>query len=102
MVLGDFNQRFVTESQGWKLLTDGVSLAAVDAGWKNDCWFYDWPKYPLIDHIVVTESLVPYLVTGSFQQPDLEAKYPSINKDERDRLMRVISDHCPLAVDFRY
>ncbi len=102
VVLGDFNQRFVSGSQGWKLLTDGVPLATVNAGWENDCWFYDWPKYPLIDHIVVTESLVPHLVTGSFQQPDLEAKYPSINKDERDRLMRVISDHCPLAADFRY
>ncbi len=102
MVLGDFNQRFVPGSQGWELLTDGVPLATVDTGWKNDCWFYDWPKYPLIDHIVVTKSLVPHLVTGSFQQPDLEAKYPSINKDERDRLMRVISDHCPLAADFRY
>jgi len=41
-------------------------------------------------------------VTGSFQQPDLEADYPDISDDERDRLMRVISDHCPLAVDFRY
>jgi len=102
MVLGDFNQRFLPGSQGWKLLTDGVSLAAVDADWKNDCWFYDWPKYPLIDHIVVTESLVPHLVTGSFQQPDLEADYPGIGKDERDRLIRVISDHCPLAADFRY
>ncbi len=101
MLLGDFNQRFLPGSQGWKLLTDGVPLAAVDTGWKNDCWFYDWPKYPLIDHIVVTKSLVPYLVTGSFQQPDLEADYPGIGKDERDRLIRVISDHCPLAVDFR-
>jgi len=102
LVLGDFNQRFVPGSQGWKLLSEGVPLATGDTGWKNDCWFYDWPKYPLIDHIVVTESLVPHLVPHSFQQPDLEAKYPSINKAERDRLIRVISDHCPLAVDFRY
>lgn len=102
VALGDFNQRFVPGSQGWSLLTDGVPLTAVDTGWKNDCWFYDWPEYPLIDHIVITESLIPYLVTGSFQQPDLEANYPSLGDQERDRLMRVISDHCPLAADFRY
>ncbi len=102
LVLGDFNQRFVPGSQGWELLTDGVPLAAVDTDWKNDCWFYDWPEFPLIDHIVVTESLLPHLATDSFQQPDLEAAHPDISDDERDRLMRVISDHCPLAADFRY
>jgi len=102
MVLGDFNQRFVSGSQGWKLLTDGVPLAAVDADWRNDCWFYDWPEFPLIDHIVVSKSLLPHVVAGSFQQPDLETNHPDISDDERDRLMRVLSDHCPLAVDFRY
>ncbi len=51
---------------------------------------------------MITESLLPHLVTDSFQQPDLEADYPGIGEAERDRLMRVISDHCPLAVDFRY
>ena len=103
IVLGDFNRRFDTEGRNATQLSHvfypqiddgdpvGLDLSRLpEPGARSRC---SNGKYPVfIDHIVLDEDAMEFLVPGSFQQLVFTAE------DERKF---DLSDHCPIAVSLK-
>jgi len=92
VVLGDFNRRMRSGEAFYSELDDAdppnADLTLVTDGRRSSCWGGEYAE--LIDHIVVSRNATPWLVAGSFAQPDYDAADAPFKSG--------LSDHCPLLV----
>jgi endonuclease/exonuclease/phosphatase family metal-dependent hydrolase len=101
MLLGDFNRRLAVE-QGkarggmWPELNRdaaaGASLTAITAGQPYIKCSLSEPHGAYIDHIIAGEAAAARWVPTSFRRVSFE---------QRDVSRLKLSDHCPIAVDYR-
>ncbi len=91
-VAGDFNRRFTPADPLWTAIDDGdppeARLTDAARGMRSRCWGGEHPA--LIDHIVLSRQVSPWIIPGSVEQVVFE--------DADLSRKRTLSDHCPLAV----
>jgi len=96
-ILGDFNRRFDAAVQGrgdqaWVAIgAPEANLLRVTEGKRSQCWGGQYPKF--IDHIVLDPKAASLALGQSFEQ------LVYAEKDQRSKEM--LSDHCPISIEFR-
>lgn len=94
LVAGDFNRELLhPDDQMWAALNQG-RLTNVAEGHTPNCWDQQKPQF--IDHILADPKAAAMLVPGSFYEMQYEQ-----SERHAPNAADVMSDHCPIMVDFR-